>query len=337
MKSRLSMVFLALSKLSVVAFIDRSGTLLLRAARCHARPLMTTTAQSSFTFDVRFMASLIERIEENNAIDKDIFSTSFVPFVVASKAVGYVRVPFAEGLAKDFNNVFYLSSLPCSVSKKELRFTPEVESLGPDERTKVVAKITRILSERGVVKGWRDELLPVVDSFSSPHVFLIERAAYPLFGVQGYGVHINGFVCGDPSSQRPTHLWIGTRSKTKSTWPGMLDNIVAGAQPYGISPSENVVKECKEEANIPSEISRLAKPVGAVSYVGLDENNFLKRDALFCFDMELPINFKPVPVDGEVEKFELCEIGWVVDRIIEGGPKGFKPNCNLVVIHFLCR
>ena len=134
------------------------------------------------------------------------------------------------------------------------------------------------------------KLLPVVDSFSSSPVFLIERAAYPLFGVNGYGVHVNGWVR-QPDADRPTHLWIGTRAKTKSTWPGMLDHIVAGAQPYGISPSENVVKECAEEANIPLEIARRAKSVGAVSYMGLDEKGLLKRDSLFCFDLELPVTF----------------------------------------------
>ena len=33
----------------------------------------------------------------------------------------------------------------------------------------------------------------------------------------------------------------------KPNWPGKLDHIVAGGQPYGISVMENVIKECEEE------------------------------------------------------------------------------------------
>ena len=46
----------------------------------------------------------------------------------------------------------------------------------------------------------------------------------------------------------------------------MYDHIVAGGQPYGMSPFDNVIKECEEEASIPYELSKKAKSVG--------ENNF---------------------------------------------------------------
>ena len=180
-------------------------------------------------------------------------------------------------------------------------------------------------------------MLPVLTSFSSEPAFHIERAAYPIFGVRGYGVHVNGYVCKDPSSGVPSHLWVATRSKSKSTWPSMLDHIVAGAQPFDISPSENVIKECGEEANIDESLAKTARPVGAVSYQGSDEDGNLKRDTLFCFDLELPIDFVPTPVDGEVESFELQPIDWVVNKLVEGGSAGYKPNCNLVIIDFLIR
>jgi isopentenyldiphosphate isomerase len=78
----------------------------------------------------------------------------------------------------------------------------------------------------------------------------MERAAVPWFGIKAYGVHINGFIRNENTGE-VSHLWVARRSKTKSTFPGMLDHIVAGGQPYGISPYENVIKECAEEANIP--------------------------------------------------------------------------------------
>ena len=78
----------------------------------------------------------------------------------------------------------------------------------------------------------------------------MERAAVPWFGMKAYGVHINGFVR-DEKTGEVSHLWVARRAKNKSTFPGMLDHIVAGGQPFGISPFENVIKECYEEANIP--------------------------------------------------------------------------------------
>ncbi len=58
---------------------------------------------------------------------------------------------------------------------------------------------------------------------------------------------------------------------------------------------ENVVKECEEEASIPPELAARAKPVGAVSYTSLQPAG-LKRDVLFCFDLELPVDFVPQPL-----------------------------------------
>lgn len=58
---------------------------------------------------------------------------------------------------------------------------------------------------------------------------------------------------------------------------------------------ENVVKECEEEASIPPELAVHAKPVGAVSYTSLQPAG-LKRDVLFCFDLELPVDFVPQPL-----------------------------------------
>jgi len=49
-------------------------------------------------------------------------------------------------------------------------------------------------------------------------------------------------------------------------------------------------------------------------------------------DIELPEDFVPVPQDGEVEEFMLLPIPEVIDRLGE-----FKPNCAVIVVHFLIR
>lgn len=74
-----------------------------------------------------------------------------------------------------------------------------------------------------------------------------------------------------------------------------------------------------------------------MSYSYADECGNPRRDVLFCFDLELPVSFVPVPRDGEVESFELKEVGWVLDKVLQGGSTGYKPNCNLVLMDFFVR
>jgi len=98
-----------------------------------------------------------------------------------------------------------------------------------------------------------------------------------------------------------------------------------------------VIKECAEEANIPPHLAKRAKAVGAVSYRGTDELGLIKRDTLFCFDLELPPDVIPSPVDGEVECFQIRDVLWVLNKIAAGGDTGYKPNCILVILDFFIR
>jgi 8-oxo-dGTP pyrophosphatase MutT (NUDIX family) len=287
-------------------------------------------SMKSSTLDDITMIKLYDRIKENNNIDNNNLKNDYVKWMIDNKVYGYLKPAFANEISK-YNDVFEYDNKENLIS-----FTSDIEKLSINEKTNAVSKVTLDLKNRNIIKGWRNELLPVVSSFSEEPVLLLERAAYPLFGMKGYGVHVNGYVRNTKTRQIEA-LWVATRSKNKSTWPSMLDHIVAGGQPFGLSPSENVIKECGEEAGIPLEIASKASSVGAVSYLGLDETNNLKRDVLFCYDLEIPSDFIPRPVDGEVESFQLKPIDWVITKLAEGGKLGYKPNCNLVVIDFLIR
>ena len=270
-------------------------------------------------------AGLLARIEENNSFGGKHLTKDFVPFSVEGKIYGYVSPDFAKVCA-NYPDAF-------AYENDALMLSSGLDT--PEKRSDTVQAINRGLRDDGVIKGWREEMLPVVESFSSDPIFLIERAAYSYFGMKGYGVHVNGYVRDDKGEV--AQLWVAKRAKDKSTWPGMLDHVVAGGQPYGISPTDNVIKECGEEANIPEEIARTALSAGAVSYSSLDELGNLKRDALFCYDLELARDFTPTPVDGEVESFKSYSIPEIINILVEGGPGGYKPNCSLVVIDFLIR
>ena len=72
-----------------------------------------------------------------------------------------------------------------------------------------------------------------------------------------------------------------------------------------------------------------------MSYAYLDEDGNARRDVLYCYDLELPADFIPRPMDGEVERFDLRPVEWVVEKVVEGTE--YKPNCNLVLIDFFVR
>jgi hypothetical protein len=138
-------------------------------------------------------------------------------------------------------------------------------------RSEAISKVTSQMKENGIVTGWRDELFPVSATFYSDPVFAMERAAISFLGVIEYGVHIVGVVQESPDQENvggnSLRMWMARRSATKSKWPGMMDHIAAGGQPIGLSLTENVVKECLEEAGIEESITRKGlRPAGAVTY-----------------------------------------------------------------------
>jgi isopentenyldiphosphate isomerase len=273
--------------------------------------------------------AILSRFKKLNA-PKSSFA-NFYRFQCEGALIGYLQPSFVEILKKDCNHVFLVNEM-----EKSLQFKPVVESLSPEERTSILNDTFSNLQKTGLIKGWRNELFPVSTCYQGKPLFLLERALIPYFGVKAYGVHINGYIR-DECTQQVSHLWVGRRSFKKSTWPGMLDHIVAGGLPHGISIMDNVIKECEEEGSISRDIAKNARPTGALSYYQLDEWDNLKRDVIFAFDLQLPVDFKPIPADGEVENFECHPIEWILNKVTTETSDEYKPNCNLVIVDFFIR
>lgn len=144
-------------------------------------------------------------------------------------------------------------------------------------------------------------------------------------------MHLTAYV------ERPTgiHIWVPRRAKTKSTYGGMLDNTVAGGISSGMSVLDTVIKESMEEASIPEEIARQAKPVGCVSYFYIrsskagGEAGLFQPEVEYVYDLKLGEETVPVPLDGEVEEFYLWDVEKVKEELALGN---FKPNCGVVLI-----
>ena len=197
-------------------------------------------------------------------------------------------------------------------------------------RSASMEAVVRRLVAAGEVRAAQGESYPVFGPCGTEPLLQIDRAAVPWFGVHASGVHVNGWVrtAGGPD------VWIARRARGKRTFPGHLDNVVAGGQPIGLTPLQTLVKECAEEAGIPAELASRALPVGVLDYAQ-QEGRSLKVDSLVCFDLELPPDFLPFPHDGEVEAFSRLKVDQLAASLFCDAP--WKPNCAMVALHFLLR
>ncbi|KAG0066869.1 hypothetical protein BGZ92_005254 [Podila epicladia] len=190
------------------------------------------------------------------------------------------------------------------------------------------------------LKGWRDELYGVYTHITDPlttksgAALAIERSACGYFGVHAYGIHMNGFVRTGPLPS-DIQMWVARRSLSKPTYPGLLDNMVAGGMGFGHSPRYTVIKESMEEASLPEEVATRAVSVGTISYIKLSKNEKeTEPETQIIYDLELPSGMSPVPCDSEVENFRL----WTTDAVLAAIRAGeFKPNCACVCLHFMLR
>ncbi|KAL1746354.1 NUDIX hydrolase domain-like protein [Schizophyllum fasciatum] len=204
-------------------------------------------------------------------------------------------------------------------------------------------------------RKWRGELYPVyADPFArhdypSPEqwdtpdtgtlnfVFDLERSACALFGIVTYGVHMSAF---EESAGGQLRIWVPTRAKTKQTWPGYLDNSVAGGIPSGMSPWDSLVKECMEEASIAADVvQRYCRCTGAISYFYRTTAGWLQPEVEYTYDLRIPTGadpelFKPKPLDGEVESFEFLTQDEVIAKMRAGL---FKYNCATAFIDLFIR
>jgi len=287
------------------------------------------------------MQDILYRVRDVNHMPSEI-RKSLLDFRVDGQVLGKLRPMIANKLCSRTMEesgksvAVFVKENDDETGKEYVTFAAHVGNTF-DARSEAVAQVTEGLRDEGFVTGWRDELYPVGTSFYDPPVFVMERAAVPLLGAIEYGVHINGLVQQDDGT---TKMWIARRSKDKSKFPGMLDHIVAGGQPEGISLMDNVVKECLEEAGIPEDLTRAGiRSAGAISYENYSHcgKETVSRAVLFNFDLYLPSDFVPKPVDGEVEEFFL----WTIDEVIQSMAKNYhdpiKPNCYSVIIDFLLR
>ena len=243
----------------------------------------------------------------------------FLPWRIGERIYGWVRPAFAERL-RAYPEVFDV--------RGNAVLTPH-----PPERAALEADLQAVaagLAEQGVVPPLLNEPYPITAGGRDAAIASVDRVMAAYLGLRSFGQHLNGYVREGDGIM----MWIARRARDRLIFPGALDNMVAGGLPHGVALLDNLLKECGEEAGMPAELARQARPVGALSYNRVAQRGF-RPDVLYCYDIELPGDFVPQNTDGEVEEFLLLPIEQVADIVRD--TDDFKLNCNLVIIDFLIR
>ncbi|GKZ24021.1 hypothetical protein AbraIFM66951_010519 [Aspergillus brasiliensis] len=209
----------------------------------------------------------------------------------------------------------------------------------PQQRSDIMAKTLDKAVELGtfdILKGWRNEMYPIYGP-GGKFLLEMERSATPLFGVVSYGVHSTVYV----EDENGLRIWVPRRSRTKQTYPGMLDNSVAGGMSTTEHPFECLVREAMEEASLPEDVVRAnATPAGCVTYTYVrsakagGETDLVQPEVEYIFDIKVGADIIPKPCDTEVEEFMLFTIDQTKEALANGE---FKPNCAVVLIDFFIR
>lgn len=186
-----------------------------------------------------------------------------------------------------------------------------------------------------VLAGWRSEEYPIYGP-GRQMILSMERSATPLLGAVTYGVHMTAFV----KTPEGMKIWAPRRAENKQTYPGMMDNTVAGGLSTGEEPFECLLRECEEEASLPRHVAEKAKPCGTLTYFHVrgpqagGETGLCQPECQYIYDLELPVDVIPKPGDDEAVDFRLLSIDEVQEALAAGK---FKPNCALLLLEFFVR
>jgi len=274
------------------------------------------------TWKVRWWMKLLQQISAAQAFDPG----RFLPFEVGEARAGWIRRDLA-GHLRHWPDVF-------EVAKERVCLNATLTN--EPACTAALADVTRALSSGGTIKGWRDETYAVRIRPHDAPLFHIERAAMRFFGLTSVATHVNGYVRGVDKKMGSVpifQVWIARRSATKSIDPGMLDTLVGGGVASGQDPWNALLRECGEEAGIERALATQARAAGILQ-VCHEVSEGLHSEILHAHDLQVPADFRPRNVDGEVSEFLCLTPAGVADRIANGE---FTVEAGLVTLDFLVR
>lgn len=142
-------------------------------------------------------------------------------------------------------------------------------------------------------------------------------------------------------AQQGMKIWIAKRSASKSTFPGALDNAVAGGVALGEMPFECLIREAMEEAQMgEEEVRQGARAAGTVTWVNVSDERaggeigLINPGLLFVYDLEVGEDRAFGAVEDDIESFQLMSTSEVMSALREAR---FKPASACVMVDFLVR
>lgn len=184
----------------------------------------------------------------------------------------------------------------------------------------VLENTAQLLRQANCLRGWRDELLDVMDGDDALGV--IERAAVRPLGLLTHAVHLNAWT---PDGR----MWVARRALSKSTDPGMWDTLVGGLAGSGEDLELALVRECGEEAGLdaPDLVNRT--PLRTILRIHRRLPEGYQVEDVLTSTCVLAAGVRPANRDGEVMEIATVDVATVLRQIAEGE---FTLEAALVIV-----
>ena len=218
-----------------------------------------------------------------------------VPLRMSGAGIGYVAPPIARMLAQGCPGFALIAGALHADAGSCI-----------EERSALLACASLLLRDRGLLRGWRDELLAVRAGAGPEYLAVIERAACRPLGITTTAVHLNAWA--DEVS-----LHVARRSAHKSIDPGLWDNLVGGMVPAGETVLDALAREAREEAGF--DLSVVAPVPGRKLHVRRAVPEGFQSEVIHVFDATLPATLRLANQDGEVAIIERRPVADVVAAI----------------------
>jgi len=205
-------------------------------------------------------------------------------------------------------------------------FVWHAESFTAAERSRVLQTIAQDLSQRGQLRGWRNETFACWGwlendwPYTATELFRVERAAFRYFGLRSHAAHVHGMSPGG-------RMWCGRRSFNKATDPGLLDNLAAGGLSAGENPEQCAVREIFEEAGLVRSLTDFCqRPLEVLTERAVMEGWHSER--LFVYTLKVMDCEQPINRDGEVIDFRCLSFTEVLGCLRAGK---FTPDAAIAI------